>query len=423
MIFKYPIAISLSPNTDKDDIWQAYKTIMQPWNWKDGTSIKRVEERFKQFEDVDNPIMFNSGRSALLAILVAFDIGKGDEVLIQAFTCVAVPDAILWAGANPIYVDIDDSLNIDPMLLEKHINKKTKAIVVQHTFGIPARIELIKKIAQKYNLILIEDCAHSLGATFNGITLGKFGDATFFSFGRDKVVSSVFGGMATIKPKFKMQNSKLKKYHENLPYPGTFWIFQQLLHPILLAIILPLYNFQIGKVILFASQKFRLLSFPVYEQEKKGTRPEIFPARFPNALAQLILLQLNKLETYNRQREKNATYYFRQLGKLNNIKLPPKIEGAIYLRFNILMPEAQKLLSLAKERKILLGNWYRNVIDPIGVDFEKVRYKNEQCPNAERVAKLSLNLPTYPRLTNSDLKSVVDLIRQVLHAEVDRDTI
>ena len=413
MILKYPIAISLSPNSQKDDIWQAFKTIFQPWIWKNGSSITLVEEWFKDFLGTNSIVMFNSGRSALFAILKAFDISAGDEVLLQAFTCVAVPNAILWAGAKPVYVDIDESLNIDPGLMEKSINNKTKAIIVQHTFGIPAQINLIKQIAQKYNLVLIEDCAHSLGAEFAGVKVGKFGDAAVFSFGRDKVISSVFGGTATIKSKFKMQNSKLKKHHDKLRYPNSFWIFQQLLHPLVFAIILPLYNLNLGKLILFGMQKLKLLSYPVYEQEKSGVKPEVFPRRFPNALAQLALLQLKKLGKFNKAREDNASYYYRQLGKLSTITLPVKIKGSIYLRFNILISKAEKLLSLAKERGILLGSWYRNIVDPIGVDYVKVGYKIGQCPKAEQVAQLSVNLPTYPRLTNSDLKSVVDLTIQI----------
>src|SRR3989338_8865213 len=132
-MLKNPIAISLSPNTQSEDIWQAYKILLTPWNWKTGSSIKIIEKWFADYFQKKNPLSFNSGRSALFAILKSFDIGKEDEVLVQAFTCVAVPDPILWVGARPIFLDIDESLNIDPTCIEKHINHKTRAIIVQHT--------------------------------------------------------------------------------------------------------------------------------------------------------------------------------------------------------------------------------------------------------------------------------------------------
>ena len=136
-------------------------------------------------------------------MIKSFDITYGDEVIVQAFTCLAVPEVVIWCGAKPVYLDIDESLNLDIRLLEKSISSKTRIIIVQHTFGIPAKIDMIKKIAQKHNIILIEDCAHSLGAKYNSQKIGTFGDAAFFSFGRDKVISSVFGGLAFINPRSK----------------------------------------------------------------------------------------------------------------------------------------------------------------------------------------------------------------------------
>ena len=187
-----PIAISLSPNTQRDDLILALKSIVNINSYQRGPYQNKVSGWFKKYFQVKNVFLFNMGRSALFFLLKNINIGSGDEVIIQAFTCVAVTDPILWTGAKPVYIDVDKSLNIDPVLLEKSISKKTKAIIVQHTFGISAQIILIKKIAQKYNIFLIEDCAHSLGATYNGKKIGTFGDAALFSFGRDKVISSVF---------------------------------------------------------------------------------------------------------------------------------------------------------------------------------------------------------------------------------------
>lgn len=404
--FRRTISASLSPNTEADDVILALKILFFPWKWKKGTSLAKVELWFRRYFPGYEVELFNSGRSAMLALLEAFEIGAGDEVLVQAFTCVAVPNSVIWAGAKPVYVDIDKTLNMDPQEAEKHITPKTKAIIVQHTFGIPAQTEKLATFARKHHLILIEDCAHSLGAFYLGRKVGTYGDAAFFSFGRDKVVSSVFGGAAIINAKLQMPNAKLKQYQRQLHYPSHFWIFQQLLHPVAFSVILTSYNILIGKILLVALQKLRLLSFPVYPMEKSGRRPADFPARFPNALAILLVKQLGKLERFNRNRRETADFYRAVLGS-KKIKLLPGIAGSINLRFPVLQDNSGEMLEKAKEQGILLGNWYHNIIDPTGVDFMKAAYRLGSCPEAERASRKVINLPT--RITLTAAKRVADL--------------
>jgi len=412
MIFDYPIAIGLSPNTQSQDVWQAVKILCQPWIWKRGKQLGEIKEWFKQYFAVNDVFLFNSGRSALYVILQAFGIGKGDEVIIQAFTCVAVPDPIIWVGAKAVYADIDDSLNIDHRRLERLITPHTKAIIVQHTFGIPADTEKIKKITQKYKIKLIEDCSHSIGSSYKSNKIGSFGDAAFFSFGRDKVISSVFGGAAILRSDIKDQISKIKNIEEDLDFPSNFWILQQFFHPIAFSIILPLYNITLGKIILYLLLKLKLLSKPVYDEEKRGILPTIFPKKYPNALASLLVKQLLKLDQMNKRRREIADFYFKNLTNDKKIQLPDDKPGAIYLRFNVLTESAEEILSEAKKRKIILGNWYKSIIDPKGVDFQKIGYIKGNCPKAEEAAKLSLNLPTYPRLTTDQLKRIIELFHE-----------
>src|SRR5574344_2414604 len=155
------VSISLSPNTEKDDVCLAIKELFVKEKIK-GKSINEFEKIFKESLGFEKVFSLNSGRSSLLIILKALGIEMGDEVIVQALTCNAVINPILKTGATPIYVDIDDTLNIDPTLIEEKITKRTKAIIIQHTFGMPAKIEEIKNICNKHNLYLIEDCAHSL---------------------------------------------------------------------------------------------------------------------------------------------------------------------------------------------------------------------------------------------------------------------
>ncbi|HSX40366.1 MAG TPA: aminotransferase class I/II-fold pyridoxal phosphate-dependent enzyme, partial [Candidatus Saccharimonadales bacterium] len=225
-----PIAISLSPNTQTSDILLALKTLLAPWNYYKGNYATALEQWFVKNFKVASAVSFNSGRSSLFAILKALDIQKGDEILMQTFTCVAVPNAIIWAGAKPVYVDIDKTLTMDAKDLERKITAKTKAILVQHTFGIPSNMDEIRTLARKNKLIVIEDCAHTIGAVYNGKKLGTLSDVAFFSLGRDKAFSSVFGGMAITNN--RTLGNKLKSIQKKKNNPNVFWVFQQLLHPV-----------------------------------------------------------------------------------------------------------------------------------------------------------------------------------------------
>ncbi len=406
-----PVAIGLSPNTGRDDYVRAFKTLIQPWKWKQGESIQEVEDWFKNYFSARSAVAFNAGRSGLLAILTAFGIGSDDEVLVQAFTCVAVPNSVLWAGAQPVFVDIDASLNIEIADAQKKITPHTKALIVQHTFGIPADMEKIVSFCKKHKIVLIEDCAHALGARYKGKLVGTFGDAAFFSFGRDKIISSVFGGIVITNN--KIYSTKITQYFEQLKYPSYFWILQQLLHPLVLSIVLPTYTIlNFGKALLWFFQQINLLSLPVYKLEKIGKQPRNFPQKYPNALAQLLLIQLQKLEQMNTRRREIAEQYFTKLSAAK-LKLPEKMPEAVYLRFNVITTHADQLRFQAKKQKVLLGNWYTHLIDPKGTDCNIVGYESGSCPNAERIAQLSLNLPTYERLTQKQIQQIINLLNKV----------
>ncbi len=346
------ISCALSPNTEADDVWLAFRLLFAPWKWKRGNAVHYVEQKL-------GGIACNSGRSALLAILKAFEIGKGNEVIVQAFTCVAVPNSVRWAGASAVFADIDNTYNMDPKDFEKKITHKTKAVIVQHTFGIPARVEEIIAIARKHNIRVIEDFAHTMSIPMKG-------DAAFFSFGRDKVLSSVFGGVAV--------GVNVKKYQKNLEYPSYGWIAQQLFHPVAFAIILPLYRIGIGKVILVGLQKLHFLSFPQISEVKK----------YPNALAILLLNQLKKLDRFTAQRSHASKVYGKEFP---------------FLRFPVLVDDPRATIQKFKKHGILLGNWYHNVVDPTPVGYRK-----GSCPNAEKIAAHIINLPT--RISVSDAESV-----------------
>ncbi|HCS78524.1 TPA: hypothetical protein DIV55_02150 [Patescibacteria group bacterium] len=406
-MFTRPIAIGLSPNTESKDYLVALQTLFQPWKWNTTDTLVALENWFKNRFSVSHAYSFNAGRSALLAILHSFGLHEGDEVLLQAFTCVAVPNSVRWAGLVPKFVDIDRTLNLDIRDAEKKISPKTKVMIVQHTFGIPAEMDLITDFCKKHGLYLVEDCAHSLGATYKGKAVGTFGTAAFFSFGRDKIISSVFGGVAiTVDPIF---GARMKDYRRRLPHPGFIWTLRQLAHPLAFAVILPLYSSGIGKLLLWILQKLHLLSFPVYPEEKKGRQPHDFPKQLPVALARLALAQLVRVDSFNERRCEHAESYRK---RLQNVELMPVLSGAIYLRFPLISLKAEELQFRAKKEGMLFGNWYHHVIDPTGTDLTQIGYEWGSCPASEQTARTIINLPTYPTLSSQAHAQVCSFINK-----------
>lgn len=401
----------------------ALKLLLKPWRWKSFRSASAVlEEEFKKHLGVKYAIAFNGGRAAFDAILNCLGIKDGDEVLLQGFTCNSVVIPILKLGAKPVFIDIDETLNVDPNNLEKKISKRSKAVIVQHTFGWPAKTDKILEICKEgdeasSHLFLIEDCAHSLGAEYKGKKVGVLGDAAFFSFGRDKVISSVFGGMATTDN--DKIGERLKNFQRKLEFPSNFWTLKQLLHPILTtALILPAYgiNQHLGRVLLAFFNKLSLLSKAVSKEEKRGEFSSNFPKKFPDALATLALNQFRKLDMFNSHRKEMANFYAQALGDggfiLPAIKLAVDNNPA-FLRYPVLAQgDTNKILKKARKRKIYLDDgWRKTPIVPPDTAIVKMQYEMDSCPRAEKIAKSIINLPTHINISKDDAKKIADFIK------------
>ncbi|MEX2145320.1 MAG: aminotransferase class V-fold PLP-dependent enzyme [Candidatus Spechtbacterales bacterium] len=402
------IHISLSPNVQKDDVFAAISRLVMFWKWNENKYTEKLKKRFAEYFGRENTYLTNSGRSALYLFLKSLGLQEEDEIIIQAFTCNAVANPIIWAGAKPVYADINNSYNIDPAKLEEKITPNTKAVIIQNTFGIPANINEILAIARQNDLLVIEDCAHSLGATYRGRAIGTFGDVAFFSFGRDKVISSVYGGVLVVNnPDL---NEKVADEYAQIKTPSAFWAFQQLFHVPATYLALLTYK-SVGKYILWALQKLKLLSLAVTHEERNGDMPRYFPARLPEPLAYLVLRQFNKLEKMNRHRKELAKIYENALKDNSDFKIVENYdEGAVFLRYPVQHRNAESIIKKAKDKGIILGNWYREIIAPVGTDTDKMNYKAGSCPNAEGFANDVINLPTNIRTSARDAKKIVGFL-------------
>jgi 8-amino-3,8-dideoxy-alpha-D-manno-octulosonate transaminase len=184
--------------------------------------VREFEDAFAKKMKKKYALAVTSGTAALRVALAAIGIKPGDEVITQCFTFVATVEAIIESGARPVCTEIDMTLNMDPKSLEKLITKQTKAVIVVHMLGTPARLMEIKKICKERGIILIEDTAWGCGGSLGGRALGTFGDIGTFSFDYAKTMTTGEGGMILFKDKatYKKAYAWHDHGHENNPkYP------------------------------------------------------------------------------------------------------------------------------------------------------------------------------------------------------------
>ncbi|MDO8657184.1 MAG: DegT/DnrJ/EryC1/StrS family aminotransferase [Candidatus Levybacteria bacterium] len=182
----------------------------------EGPKVQLFEKIFAQFIGTKYAVATSSCTSALQIALAEYKLPNDAEIITTPFTWESTITAIIYAGATPIFADVDpNTFNISPESIQEKITKKTKGIVVMHYAGLPVDIQSIKKIAQKYGLFIIEDSAHALGSEFCSQKTGGLGDAGCFSFGSTKTITTGEGGMITTNNRAKYERYKiLKNYGE-----------------------------------------------------------------------------------------------------------------------------------------------------------------------------------------------------------------
>ncbi|HLH30942.1 MAG TPA: DegT/DnrJ/EryC1/StrS aminotransferase family protein, partial [Terriglobia bacterium] len=168
-----------------------------------GPHIAEFEEEFRRVLGGTGYVRATSidfGRMALYFILKALDIPAGSEIIVPALTFWVVPEMTRVAGLKPVFVDIDpNTFTMDPKAAERAVTPNTRAILPTHLYGLPCDMDPIMGLARKHNLKVIEDCAHSLGATYKGQPTGTFGDGSFFSFQGFKPLNTYGGGLAWVR--------------------------------------------------------------------------------------------------------------------------------------------------------------------------------------------------------------------------------
>lgn len=376
-----------------------------------GPVIKEYENAFARRIGVHYAYSFSTGRLSLYALLRAFGIGPGDEVLLQLPTHIVVANAIRYVGARPVYVDCThENFNIDLEEAERKTTPRTKALVLQHTFGIPADMDAALDLARRNDLILIEDCVHALGSTYRGRQVGGLGDAAFFSTEETKTISSTMGGMAVTDD--SEAAARLAAFQATCAWPAAATTARYLLklvvyhvvtHPHVHHYTRPIYTF-LGK-----SPRTRLAPAATSEEEQRGDRPPGYEQRLSNAQAALALRQLRRLDANLAHRRAVAETYRTLLGDRGfPVPEPPPLADAAYLRYPLLVADRQGTRRHAA-RFAVLGGWFSSVLGEVRA-LADGGYEPGSCPRAEEATRHLVNLPTHPRVNRRDVENIVEAV-------------
>jgi len=361
--------------------------------------------------------LYFRGRVGLSKILLGLGISDKDSVLIQAFTCVAVPEAIMSTGASPVYVDVEENgVNMDPKKLEECLssNVQIKAIIVQHTFGIMANMDMIVKISKKYKVHLIEDCCHSLGSSIDGIFSGSWGVASFNSFEWGKPIVAGIGG--SVETSDLMLESYLSKNYSQLSDPGLLLNLKNTLQMTAFFLLYrPIFYWPIKDLFHFFS-KFGLITGNYSYDKKNIINEKEFSMKMP-FINKVFLSHSNskKIKTL-KHRKKIGKLYYSLLSDLESISIPfvPKNLDVYYCRFPIIVKDKQLLLKIARLKHFEISSWYDSPVHPLkGDQLMDVEYINNSCPNVERLCASIVSLPVNNRVTEKNVRK----LSEFLHAE------
>ena len=324
--------------TNFADCWAALWYIARPWHLVRGPAIAEYENAFAQSAGVRFGVSFASGRVGLYGILRSLGIGPGDEVLLQVPTHVVVADAVRYTGARPVFVDCQrETFNMDLSRAEQAAGPHTRAIVLQHTFGVPADIDGAQSLARRRNLFLIEDCVHALGARYRGRPAGSFGIAAFYSTEETKVISSMMGGMAVTNDGELAR--KLRVFQEGCAWPSATisarYIAKIVLYHFAGSPWLHPYTFPIYTRLRRAG-RISLSPSPTSGEEQLGLKPRNYERRLSNAQAAIALRQLRRLDANVTHRRAIAALYERRLAQAGMpvIQNGPNVEPS-YLRYPV----------------------------------------------------------------------------------------
>lgn len=327
-----------------------------------GPKVDEFELAFSEYTGCEYAAAVNSGTAALHIALLAYGIGKGDEVITTPFSFIATANSILYTGAKPIFADIEpDTFNIDPEKIQEKITPNTRAILPVHLYGHPADMKAIMEIAEDKKLIVVEDACQSHGAAFHGKKVGSFGTGAF-SFYPTKNMTTSEGGMLTTNDKEIAEKAKMIRAH---------------------------------------GSKVR------YLHEMLG-----FNLRMTDIAAAIGLEQLKKLDKFTEARQRNAEMLSSGLKGLPG--LVPSITKTgcthVFHQYTVRAKKRDQLAAFLKEKEIGTGVHYPIPIHKQPI-YKELGYK-DSLPVSERAVEEVLSIPVHPSLSRADVQTVIKAIKE-----------
>jgi perosamine synthetase len=356
------------PSITQKEIDYVVDAVKSGWVSSLGEYIELFEEKFAAYCGVNYAVATSNGTAALHLALVALGINEGDEVIIPDLTFVATASAIKYIGAKVITVDIDeDTLCIDPQSIETAITSKTKAIIPVHLYGHPANMKAINDIAEKHNLIVVEDAAEAHGAEVNGQKVGSLSHAGIFSFYGNKIITSGEGGMIVTKDEI-------------------------------------------------LSRRIRYLRDHAMSKEKRYWHTEVgFNYRLTNLQAALGVAQLERIDELLAKRKETFEWYKEKLKGIKGVKLNYQASWAKNVYWMVCLEidghteiQRDEFIKKLKAKGIDSRPYFYPVSD-------MPMYQKANTPIVHRVYQKGLNLPSYFDITKEQIEYIcIEIVRALI---------
>lgn len=341
------------------EIKSAVDSVIDSGRYILGDNVSLLEKEVASYCGVKYAVGVASGTDALHLALRSCGIKPGDEVITSPFTFVATAEAIAYCGAIPVFVDIDPkTFNLDASKIEERITPKTKAILPVHLYGQSCEMGKIMSLARNFSLKVVEDCAQSIGAEFNHIKVGSFGDVGCFSFFPTKNLGCFGdGGMITTNDETLANEIKILRGH--------------------------------------GSRK-------TYHYDLIG-----YNSRLDEIQAAVLRIKLPYLDTYIKLRRKNASLYLNYLKDTPSLSLPYEYPSCLHSfnQFTILLKNRDKLFEHLKSTQIGVMVYY-----PLSLHLQKVfsflGHRPNSFPISESSQDMVLSLPIFPELQDSEIEMI-----------------
>lgn len=371
------------------------------------------DSKIKNYFTSSNSFLFSKGRASLYATLKALGLTQGDEVIIPGYTCLVVPTAAQILGIKPVYVDIDpQTYNLSPQKLESCYTENTKALIVQHTYGIPCDMDPIMEWADSKGIPIIEDCCLAFGSKYNDCLCGTFGIAAYFSGQWNKPFSTGLGGMLVVNDD-DLAVKVEQLVDKEMIQPG-------MIHRLRIWLQMQLYEWlvtprttQAITTIYRTLSKMGLVVGSSTKSEYSGVPPKNYFMGMTPAQAKKGAREMEKIEENISHRKQIAAFYQEELPKIGF--QPVELNGRydpVYVRYPVRVANKKEVLEAAYRERVEIGSWFESPLHPEGTDLQRFHYTHGCCPESERAAREVVNLPTHRKISMKEAERVVKFLYQ-----------